>query len=112
MALLRGLLSHKGGPCTAHPTFAVSQKVMAYLCCLIIDNLLGCQVTLVSNKQLVDILIGISVNLIEPLLDIVEAVLICHIINHLRLCQVSFMWHEWLHHAQLLMPLCVQACNS
>ena len=56
----------------------------AYLGCLVVDNLLCCQVTLVTDKQLVDILIGISINLIEPLLDVVEAVLICHIINHLR----------------------------
>ncbi len=58
---------------------------MAHLGCLIVDNLLGCQVTLVSDKQLVDILIGISVNFVEPLLDIVEAVLVCHVIHHLHM---------------------------
>ena len=55
-----------------------------YLGCLVVDNLLCCQVTLIPDKQLVHILIGISVDLIEPLLDVVEAVLICHIIHHLR----------------------------
>lgn len=56
----------------------------AYLGSLIVDDLLGCQITLVANQQLVHILVGISVNLIQPLLHIVEAVLVCNIIDHLQ----------------------------
>ena len=56
---------------------------VSYLCSLVIHYFLGCQITLVTNKQLVDILICISVNFIEPLLDVVEAFLICHIIHNL-----------------------------
>lgn len=55
-----------------------------YLCCLIVHDLLCRQVTLVAHKQLVHVLIGISVNFVEPLLDIVETLLVCHIIDNLR----------------------------
>ena len=71
--------------CKLHNLASLWVVMMAHLGCLVVDNLLGCQVTLVSNKQLVDVLIGVSVNLIEPLLDIVEAVLICHVIHHLHI---------------------------
>ena len=51
---------------------------------LVVHDLLGCQITLVSNKKLVDILIGIPVNLIQPLLHIVEALLVCDIVHNLQ----------------------------
>ena len=38
----------------------------------VVDNLLCGQVTLVSDKKLVDILRGVSVNLLQPLLHVVE----------------------------------------
>lgn len=56
----------------------------AYLCCLGVDNFFRCQITLVANKQLVHVLIGISVNLVEPLLDVVKAFLISDVIHNLR----------------------------
>ena len=56
----------------------------AHLCCLIVDNLLCCQVTLVAHQQLVHIFIGISINLVQPLLDVVEALLVCDIVHDLK----------------------------
>ena len=40
------------------------------------------KVTLVANKHLVHFVVGISINLIHPLLDIVERFLICHIVHN------------------------------
>ena len=54
------------------------------LCCLVVHDLFCCQVTLVAHEELVDILVCISVNLVQPLLDIVEAFLVCHIVDHLQ----------------------------
>lgn len=54
-----------------------------YLASLIRNDLFVCEITLVSNKKLVNILTGISVYFIQPLLHIVKALLICHIIYHL-----------------------------
>lgn len=76
----------------------------AHLGCLIVHNLLCCQVTLVPDQQLVDILIGISINLIEPLLDIVKAVLICHIIHHLHACHMNVQGPRYS--GQPLTPVC------
>ena len=55
-----------------------------YLGSLVVHNLLGCQITLVANKKLVDILIGIPVNLIQPLLHVVEALLVCDVVHNLQ----------------------------
>lgn len=55
-----------------------------YLCCLVVHNFLRCQITLVANKQLVDILVCVSVNLIKPLLHIVETFLVCDIVHNLN----------------------------
>jgi hypothetical protein len=51
---------------------------------LVVNNLFGGQVRLVAHKQLVHILTSISVNLIQPLLHIVETLLVCDIIDHLQ----------------------------
>ena len=40
----------------------------------VLDHLLASQVALVTNEELVDALDGISVNLLQPLLDIREGV--------------------------------------
>lgn len=45
-----------------------------HLCDSVFDNFLVRHITLVSNKQLVHTLSGVSVNLLQPLLDIVEGV--------------------------------------
>lgn len=73
-----------------------------HLCCLVVHHSLGCQVTLVAHQQLVDVLIGVPVNLVQPLLHIVEAVLVCHIVHHL--C----VWQHTTHtHLRLL---CLHTC--
>ena len=53
-----------------------------YLCSCIIDYFLCGQITFVADKQLVDGFAGISIDLLKPLFDVVERLLICHIINH------------------------------
>lgn len=54
-----------------------------YLGCLGGDNFLGSQIAFVSNKELIDIITCISIDFIQPLLDIVETLLISHIVNYL-----------------------------
>lgn len=46
-----------------------------YLGCGVVHDLLGGQVTLVSYEQLVDVLAGIAVDLLQPLLHVVEGLL-------------------------------------
>lgn len=58
-----------------------------YLGCLIGDNPLGFKIALISDQQFVYILTGISINFIQPLFNIIEALLISHIINHLLKCE-------------------------
>lgn len=53
----------------------------AYLGDCVLDHLLVGHITLVAYKQLVDALGGVSVNLLEPLLDVVEAVHIRDIVD-------------------------------
>lgn len=45
-----------------------------YLCNRIFYDLLSCQIGLVTNEELVDSLRGISVNLLQPLLNIGEGI--------------------------------------
>ena len=40
----------------------------------VFDHLLVCHITLVADEQLVDSLRGVAVDLLKPLLDVVEAV--------------------------------------
>lgn len=47
----------------------------SYLGCCVVNNLLGGQVTLVAYQELVDIFNGVLVNLLKPLLHIVERLL-------------------------------------
>lgn len=61
------------------------QNVKAiYLSCVIWDNSICCQITLVSNQKFVNIITGIAVNFTEPLLHIIEPIFIYHIINNLE----------------------------
>ena len=53
-----------------------------YLCCGIINDFLGGQITLVPDEQFVDVLAGVTVNLLEPLLHVVKGFLIGHIVYH------------------------------
>ncbi len=63
-----------------------------YLSSLVVNNFFGGQVRLVAHKQLVHILTSISVNLIQPLLHIVETLLVCDIIDHLQQCNKIQWW--------------------
>jgi hypothetical protein len=54
-----------------------------YLSCFGRHNFVSSEVRLISNQKLVYILTSISVNFTQPLLDIVKALLIRHIINYL-----------------------------
>jgi hypothetical protein len=47
-----------------------------------VDNLLVGHITLVTDQELVDTLGGISVNFLEPLLDVVKTLLLCSIVNN------------------------------
>lgn len=57
---------------------------VSYLGSLCVHHLLCGQVTLVSYQQLVDIFICIPIDLVKPLLDVVEALLIGDVINNLQ----------------------------
>lgn len=56
--------------------------VDAYLCHGVLYHLLVLHITLVADEQFVDTLGGVSVNLLEPLLDVVERVHVGHIVHH------------------------------
>jgi hypothetical protein len=40
------------------------------------------QIALVAYQQLVDVLAGVSVDLMQPLLNILKAVSVCHIVHY------------------------------
>jgi hypothetical protein len=46
--------------------------LMGYLCHCVLNHLLIRHVTLVAHQELVDSLCGVSINLLQPLLDIIE----------------------------------------
>lgn len=53
-----------------------------YLCNGVLDHLLIRHIALVAHKQFVDPLSGVSVNLLQPLLDIVERVHVRYIVDN------------------------------
>lgn len=53
-----------------------------YLCYSVLHNLLIRHVALVADEQLVDALGGVAVDLLKPLLDVVERVHVGHVVNH------------------------------
>ena len=52
-----------------------------YLGSSVIDHFFGGQVALVADEQLVDTLAGITINFLQPLLDVVERFLVGAIVN-------------------------------
>jgi hypothetical protein len=54
---------------------------VSHLCDCVLDNLLVRHIALVSYEQLVDTLSGVPVDLLQPLLDVVEAVHIRDIVD-------------------------------
>lgn len=55
-----------------------------HLSCFVRHNFVSSEVRLVANKKLVYILTGITVNFTQPLLHVVEALLVCHVIDYLQ----------------------------
>jgi hypothetical protein len=55
---------------------------VTYLCDRVLNHLLVGHIALVANQELVHTLGGVSVNLLEPLLDIVEAVHVGDIVDN------------------------------
>ena len=56
--------------------------MVAYLRHSVLNDLLVRHIALVANKQLVDALSCISVNLLQPLLHVVEGVHVCDIVDN------------------------------
>lgn len=52
-----------------------------YLCDLVVNDLLVCHIALVAYEKLVDTLCGVPVNLLKPLLNVVERVHIGNIVD-------------------------------
>lgn len=52
-----------------------------YLCLLRVHHFLVGHIALVTDKKLVDTLSSISVDLLQPLLDVVKGVLVGHVID-------------------------------
>jgi hypothetical protein len=56
--------------------------VIPYLSSIIVDSLLICKITLVTNQKLVDSFSGISINFLQPLLNVAESFLVCDIVDN------------------------------
>lgn len=57
------------------------QRKGAYLCHGVLDNLLVRHIALVTDKELVDTLGGVAVDLLKPLLHVVERIHVGHIVD-------------------------------
>ena len=58
-----------------YPTLADIPLKQTYLGCCVVHHLLGGEVTLVAHQQLVDILAGVAIDLLQPLLHVVVRLL-------------------------------------
>lgn len=58
-----------------------SKAVSEFLSHSVLHHLLVFHITLVADKEFVDSLGGVAVNFLQPLLDVVERVHICHIVD-------------------------------
>lgn len=52
------------------------------LCNSVFNDLLVFHIAFVAYKQLVDALCGVTVDFLQPLLDVIERVHVCHVVNH------------------------------
>jgi hypothetical protein len=59
----------------------LADQSAAYLCYGVLDDLLVRHIGLVADQELVDALGGVSVNLLQPLLDVVERVHVGDIVD-------------------------------
>ena len=55
---------------------------MTHLCNRVVHDLLIRHIALVSYKQLVYALCSVAIDLLKPLLDIIERVHVCHIVDN------------------------------
>jgi len=46
------------------------------------NDALCCEIRLVTDQELVDVLCGVSVDFVEPLLDVVEGFVVCHVVDN------------------------------
>jgi hypothetical protein len=66
-------------PSPPHPD--TEQSRQTHLSCPVLDHLLRHQIVLVPDEQLVDALDGVSVDLLEPLLDVGKSVVVGDVVN-------------------------------
>ena len=59
-----------------------SHKTQTHLCYLVVNDFFVSHIALVADEQLIDTLRCISVNFLQPLLDIIEAVHIGDVVDH------------------------------
>jgi len=76
-----GLL-HVGGVLGRRLQERDAQLVRVLFGCGEIHHFLGGQVALVAHQQFVDVLAGVSVNLLQPLLHVVEGFLVGDVVDH------------------------------
>ena len=57
------------------------QRQGTYLCDCVLNHLLVRHIALVADQELIDTLSGVSVDLLQPLLDVVEGVHVGHIVH-------------------------------
>ena len=74
--------AHVVSLCTSH-LCAVAEVVdtVAYLCDLVVNHLLVRHIALVAHEQLVHAFGGVTINLLQPLLDVVEGVHVGHVVD-------------------------------
>ena len=65
---------------------------VVYLSCGVIDDLLCSQVALVTDKKLVHVFTGVTIDFLQPLLDIVER-LLCDQHGHAILYKAKSAFH-------------------
>lgn len=53
-----------------------------HLSCRVVDDLLGGEIALVADEQLVHVVASVTVDLLQPLLHVIEGVLVCAIVNY------------------------------
>lgn len=56
--------------------------MIPYLSSIIVDSLLICKITLVTNQKLIDSFSGISINFLQPLLNVAESFLVSDIVDN------------------------------
>ena len=56
--------------------------LLLYLCSGVVHDLLGGEIALVPHQQFVDALAGVPVDLLQPLLHVVEGLLVRHVVHH------------------------------